>query len=225
MTTRATADNKYIRKYIYLSLAGLGFFLWGVYDAIYKFPKQLQMAEAFDPIREDPDAVVEWGRMYERNKELGWDREPPHNSAETVRGYIRFNNFIIIGGIGLMSYFLLKYVRTKGSWMEANETGINTSWGQSLDFDKITKINKRRWKAKGIAKVAYKDARGRSRTMVFDDFKYDQEPMSELMTMCEQGLTRDQIVGGKSQAEIAAGKIEHMDNESEEDLESQVSET
>ena len=206
MTTRATADHKFIRKYIYLALAGLAFFLWGAYDAVYKFPVELEMATAFDQVKESEDAVHQWAKLYEENKDRGWHREKPHNSAPTVEGYIRFNYFIIVAGLSLMSYFLLKYFRTKSSWMESTETGVSTSWGESLEFDKITKINKRRWKAKGIAKVAYKDTTGKSRTMIFDDFKYDREPMGEMMTMCEQHLSEDQIVGGKSQAQIVAEK-------------------
>ncbi len=204
MSVRAVADQKFIRKYIYLSLAGLAFCLWGVYDAVYKFPTELQMAEAFDQIKDEPDAIERWTELAKGNLDRGWELEKPHNSAETVRGYMRFNNFIIIGGLGLMSFFLLKFFRTQGSYLESTETGIQTSWGKSLEFNRITKINKRRWASKGIAKVAYQDANGKRRTMVFDDFKYQREPMAELMTMCEQGLQPDQIVGGKSQAKIAA---------------------
>lgn len=203
MTIRATADSKYIRKYIFLALAGLGFFLWGAYDAVYKFPAELEMAREFDKIKDEKDAVHLWAQLYEENKDRGWHREKPHNAAETVEGYIRFNLFIIVAGAMLMSYFLLKYFRTKGSWIESTETGINTSWGESLEIDKISKINKRRWEAKGIAKISYQDAKERNRTMVFDDFKFDREPMGELMALCEQNLSADQIVGGKSQALIA----------------------
>ena len=39
--------------------------------------------------------------------------------------------------------------------------------------------------------------------MVFDDFKYQQKPMGRLMELCEAGISRDMIVGGKTQAEIA----------------------
>jgi hypothetical protein len=206
MAVRAVADNRFIRKYLFLAAAGLGFFLWGAYDAVFKFPVELQMAEAFDPISKDPDAVQLWAKLFEQNKDRGWHREKPHNSAETVRGYMRFNGFVIGGGICLMVFFLLKYFRTKGSWMESTDTGINTSWGKSLEFDKIDQINKKRWEAKGIAKVTYTDSGGKTGTLVFDDFKYEREPMSELMTLCEQGLEPSQIVGGKSQAEIAAEK-------------------
>ncbi len=207
MTVRAEADRKFIRKYLFLAAAGLAFFLWGTYDSFYKFPVDLEMAEAFDPISKDPNAIQLWAQLYEENKDRGWHREKPHNSAETVRGYWRFNNYVFIGGgLCLMLFFLMKYARTIGSWMESTETGINTSWGKSFDFEKIREINKRRWEAKGIAKVSYEDAGGQKRTMVFDDFKYQREPMAELMTMCEQGLDPSQIVGGKSQAEIAAEK-------------------
>ena len=177
------------------------------------------MAIAFDQIRDQEDAIHQWAILYEQNKDRGWHREKPHDSADTVRGNINFSKGVAVAGIALLSYFLLKYVRTKSSWMESSETGVNTSWGESLDFDKITKINKRRWEAKGIAKVAYEDTTGRRRTMIFDDFKYDREPMGELITMCEQHVSEDQIVGGNSQAQIIADKESEGAENVEEDEE------
>jgi len=215
MTVRAVADNKFIRKYVFLALAGLGLCLWGVYDSIYKFPKELAMAIEFDKIKDQEKANIKWQKIATENEHLGWELEIPHNSAKTVRGYMNFNRFVTFGGLGLLSFFLLKYVRTRGSWMESTDTGINTSWGKSLEFDNVTKINKSRWEAKGIAKVSYTDANEKGQTMVFDDFKYDREPMAELMTLCEQGLEPSQIVGGKSQAEIAAEPVETDEEENE----------
>jgi hypothetical protein len=207
MTIRATADTKFIRKYLFLAAAGLGFFLWGAYDEFVKFPLELEMARAFDPFHDQPDAVQKWAELYEQHKDRGWHREKPHNRAATVEGYIRFNRFIIFGGLALMGYFLIKYFRVKNAWMESTENGITTSWGKSLEFANITQINKKRWEAKGIAKVTYKDQAGVERSMVFDDFKFLREPMADLMSMCEQGLEPEQIIGGKSQAEIKAEKL------------------
>ena len=56
--------------------------------------------------------------------------------------------------------------------------------------------------------------------MVFDDFKYERAPMAELMSMCEEHLSSEQIVGGPSQAEMAAA-----DDESESEASSETSET
>jgi len=217
MSVRAVADNKFIRKYIFLALAGLGLCLWGVYDSIYKFPQELAMAIEFDKIKDQEKPNIKWQKIAKANEHLGWELEIPHNSAETVRGYMSFNRFVTFGGLGLLSFFLLKYVRTRGSWMESTDTGINTSWGKSLEFDNVTKINKNRWEAKGIAKVSYKDANGKERMMVFDDFKYDREAMGKLMTLCEQNLEPSEIVGGKSQAEIAAEPVETDEEENEDD--------
>ena len=221
MNVRADADIKFIRKYLLLAAAGLGFLLWGSYDEFIRFPKKLEEARAFDPIREDPDAVIQWAKLYEANKDRGWHQDPPHDSAAVIEGNIQFNRFVILGGLCLMTFFLVKYFRSRGSWMESNEDGITTSWGDSLQFDKVTQINKRRWEQKGIAKVQYTDADGKNRTMVFDDYKYQREPMGELMTMCERNLDRSKIVGGKSQAEIAAAKAaEAFDDAEDQDADS-----
>ena len=208
MTIRAVADKKYLRRYLLLSLAGLGICLWAVYDSFYKFPKELEMAIAFDQHRQDPHRGTRWRELYQQNKDRGWTEEMPKNSSDVVRGYIQFNKGVMIFGIGLMSWFLFKYFHTRGSWMESTETGIITSRGYSFEFEKISKINKRKWEDKGIAKVYFEDADGRRSQMTFDDYKYERGPMADLMTRCEKGLSRDQIVGGKSQAEIAAAIAE-----------------
>lgn len=221
MTVRAEADRKFIRRYLYLALAGLAFLLWATYDEVYKFPKELKMAVAFEKIKEqsqdEREAVLKWQQFVEQNPELDWTLEKPENSPGTVIGYMKFNRWVWAGGGLMMLFFLSKYFRTRGSWMEATDHGVTTSWGQTLEFDQITKINKRRWEAKGIAKVHYTDAGGRQRRMVFDDFKYDREPMGELMSRCEQPLGREQIVGGKTQAELAAEAGSPPDQEAESD--------
>jgi len=208
MTVRAEADNRFIRRYIYLALAGLAFLLWASYDELYKFPKDLEMAIAYAQIKEkvedESQAVLIWQQAVQQNPERGWTLEKPENTPATVAGYRSFNRWVLVGGAVMMVFFLWKYFRTRGSWMESTATGVTTSWGQSLEFDQITKINKRRWEAKGIAKVYYTDAGGRNRTLVFDDFKYEREPMGKLMAKCEENLAPDKIVGGKTQAEIAA---------------------
>jgi len=192
MSVRANVDNKFIRRYMIIAIGGLAFMLWGAYDAFVAFPKKLEMAHAFAEIKDQPDYENKWLALYEKNKDKGWTRAKPT---------------------------LMKYFKTKGTWMESTDKGISTSWGKSVDFDQITKIDKRKWEKKGIAKVHFKDEVNTEGVMVFDDFKYDRSTMSELMSMCEKGLKRDQIVNGKSEAEIAIAKAEEEKKKAEEEAE------
>ena len=68
-----------------------------------------------------------------------------------------------------------------------------TSWGQEVDFSTVTKLNKRRWKDKGIARVDYEE-NGRKRQFVFDDFKFDRAAIGELLQQLESQLPADRII-------------------------------
>ena len=68
MTVRAVADVKFIRKYLFLAAAGLGFFLWGAYDEFVRFPLKLEEAIAYDP---DPERSGFKGAMGE-NLQGAW---------------------------------------------------------------------------------------------------------------------------------------------------------
>ena len=202
-----------------IAIGGLAFMLWGAYDAFVAFPKKLEMAHAFAEIKDQPDYEDKWLASYEKNKDKGWTRAKPTEDPETLNGFLYFNYFVTAAGALLFLFFLLKYFKTKGTWMESTDKGISTSWGKSLDFDQITKIDKRRWEKKGIAKVHFTDEVNTEGVMVFDDFKYDRSSMSDLMSMCEKGLKPDQIVNGKTEAEIKVAKAEEEKKKAEEEAE------
>lgn len=208
MSIRALVDNKFIRRYLIIGLGGLAFMAWGAYDAFVTGPFRMEMSRAFEEIKEEPDYEDKWLALYEKNEDRGWTRSKPTEKPGTIQGFLYFNYFVAAAGALLGIFFLLKFLKTRGTWMESTEDGITTSWGKSLKFDQITKINKKKWSKKGIAKVHFTDESGAEQQMVFDDFKYDRSNMSELMSMCEKGLKRDQIIDGKTEAEIAVDKAE-----------------
>ena len=205
MSVRADVDNKFIRRYLIIAIGGLAFMLWGAYDSFVTGPRNMEKAQAFAEIKDQPDYEEQWLALAEKN---GWPRAKPTKDPETINGFLYFNYFVTVAGALLFLFFLLKFLKTRGTWMESTDKGISTSWGKSLNFDQITKIDKRKWEKKGIAKVHFTDEVNSEGVMVFDDFKYDRSSMSELMSMCEKGLKRDQIVNGKSEAEIKVAKAE-----------------
>jgi hypothetical protein len=102
------------------------------------------------------------------------------------------------GSIGLLLISIP--LRMRGRWIEANDTGIISSWGQSLRFDQITAVNKRKWRDKGIAKVAYVDEKGRKRRFVIDDFKFHRYPTDDILYELEQRIDPALISGGPPEA-------------------------
>jgi len=106
----------------------------------------------------------------------------------------------------------------RNSWVEETATGLTTSWGQSVDFTNVTKLNKRRWKDKGIARVDYLE-NGKKRQFVFDDFKYERTAIGQLLERLESQLPADRVV----QPESAQSESTQSESDSAEDPESEDS--
>ena len=99
----------------------------------------------------------------------------------------------VTGAIGL--WLLWGVWRARGRWIESSDAGLTSSWGQSLDFDKIVSLDKRKWRNKGIAKITYDDGR-RNRRFVLDDYKFDRATTGEILREVEAKIDPDMITGG-----------------------------
>ena len=212
---RADVDNSFIRRFLLIALACFGFMIWGLYDRFYTGPIEIERAIAFKKLAADLDEGLisedqrteKWESICETNN---WSTSKP-KSPKVAEGYLVFQYFVI--GIGLIGgiLFLLHYLRLKGSWVGADEEGVEASWGQTLKFKDITGINKAKWAKKGIAKVSYNNEAGATKTMIFDDFKYHRETMGSILKMAEEHLSDEQIVGDQresAKAEQPAGTQE-----------------
>ena len=113
----------------------------------------------------------------------------------------------VFGGLSLLLGIpaLFFYVRSRNRWIEGNDLGIKTSWGQELRYADVSELNKKRWENKGIARAYYTQGGSRC-TFVFDDFKYEREPIGQMLRQLESRLRPEQIVGGISEAERDAQK-------------------
>ena len=196
---RAEFQKNYLWRYA--ALAGICCLLglWFAYDGFIGYPSKIPMAEAYDEIRELPaeERIEQWEALASQND---WPSRTPDKSAEEIRDDITgqyfwaFLNFVI----GLPALVLL--LRSRGSWVERTEKGVRTSWGQELSFSAVSRLNKKKWKDKGIARATY-DENGATRTFVFDDFKFDREPIGKMLRDLEAMLKPEQIVGGPTELE------------------------
>jgi hypothetical protein len=192
MGTRANFDRSYLWRYWVIILMALGSAGWFFYDATIGYPKKVKLSKAWEELSD-----LESGPRSEKWRELaasnGWPSEPPIKPSKEIEESIRFQYIYgaIASVLGLMmlTYLLL----ARSSWVEGTEKGLMTSWGQEVDFSTVTKLNKRRWKDKGIARVDYEE-NGRKRQFVFDDFKYDRAAIGELLQRLESQLPADRII-------------------------------
>ncbi|MEM6471951.1 MAG: hypothetical protein AAF802_20495, partial [Planctomycetota bacterium] len=99
---------------------------------------------------------------------------------------------VLCGLVGVPA--LMMFMSGQGTWIEGDETVLKSSKGKEVPIDSIQKIDKRKWEAKGIAKIYYEQD-GKTKKFVMDDFKFDRKPMGELMLFAEANLDESQVIG------------------------------
>lgn len=190
---RADVHLPFFRKHLYLALGCIAYAAWCIYDALIGYPKKLKIAQAFESIPDDANKLEKWVEVASEN---GWSSRNPAKTADEVLGMIQGQYIYAMICVVIALVALILWVRAKGTWVEADETTIRNSRGSELPIDGITKIDKRKWTDKGIAKIHY-SANGRSGRFVLDDFKYDTESVGKILNLAEANLEPNQIRGDK----------------------------
>lgn len=200
MAIRAENDPRYSRRFLIMGILAIGFALWSLYDGFVAYPKQRERALAHLKLEEElrgGDPVVFRDRWHEYAQQRGWSTTypgEPKSHGDIIMQYV------MAGMAGTIGLFLLSIpLRARGRWIESSDTGITSSWGQSLNFDQVESLNKRQWRSKGIAKVTYIDG-GRKRRFVIDDYKFDRHPTDAILYELEQRIDPAIITGGPPEA-------------------------
>lgn len=220
---RAENNPKFYSRFLWLGLAALGFSGYCAYDWLVGYPQKMVRGQGLISVaeevltQEELDELAKgqhgpsdyYGHLVEElkvNTELeeawkekaageGWPKNPPSLYVTQPKVDMQLTQMILAAVIGL---FLLSIpLRTRGRWFELNEQGISSRWGESFSLDQITEINKKKWRDKGIAHLAYKDAKGRKRSFVVDDYKYHRKTTDRILWYIENQVGFDKIVGGK----------------------------
>lgn len=215
MSERANFQKNYLMRYAIMAAICLGAGFWFAYDGFVGYPKLLPAAEAYDELSDidsDAERITRWEALAKQN---GWPISTPKKKAQDIKSDITGQYFwmtlCFFGGIPA----LLFYLRSRGTWVESTDDGLKTSWGQQLKFSDVTQLNKKRWAKKGIARAVY-TTEGVTKTFVFDDFKYDREPLGRILRSLEDVLEREKITGGPTEAETDAEKAESASEQASE---------
>jgi hypothetical protein len=193
MTIRADNDPKFSRRFLYMGIGALLFALYCVYDGFIGYPHKQEKALAFEKLYAE-DRADEWEAYA---AEQGWSAAIPvqPKTDDEYHGDILMQHAMAVV-TGLIGVWLISIpLRARGRWIEASDTGITSSWGQSLNFADITAVDKRQWRSKGIARVTYND-NGRKRRFVIDDYKFDRDKTDEILFELEQRIDPELITGG-----------------------------
>jgi hypothetical protein len=201
MTIRAERDPRFYLRFLIIGLAALGFACWALYDGFIAYPHAQERALAFEKLLEEKRGE-EWDAYA---IERGWSTTPPVASKPHEEYDVDVKmQFWMAGLAALVGFFPLFSVwRSRGRWIELNDSGLTSSWGQSVAFDQAELLEKRQWRNKGIAKLRYNDG-GRTRTFVIDDFKFKRKPTDEILAELEKRIGVDKISGGPPEGFEAA---------------------
>lgn len=195
MAVRTNSDPRYYRRFLLMGLAAVGFALWSLYDGAVTYPNQRERALAHKEL-EDKGRSNEWSEFA---RQRGWPTNYPGEPKSQGDITMQYVMAALAGTIGLALVF--NVWRSRGRWIEASETGLSSSWGQSLNFDQIVSLDKKRWKNKGIARITYYDGK-RRRRFVLDDYKFDRQTTDQILYELEAKIGIDKIAGGPPEAPL-----------------------
>ncbi len=217
MAIRAEVAKSYLWRLVLMAVFCLGLSAWCVYDGAIAYPNQRERALACQKIRKenksqtDPEA---WKAVWEEYaKSRGWPTEnpgKPHNEYDFLMQYFMAS---VAAPVGL--FFLGSLVRWRNRWIEADENGVQTSWGSQLAYDAIDTLDKQKWRKKGIAVIRYQQD-DRAQKVSLDDFKFEPDETEEILRLVESRIELEQITGGlpqppKEDPELAADTEVHSD--------------
>ncbi len=183
MDVVATINRGYRWRLAAMAVMCLGWAAYSLYDGMYAYPRQREISEAYQQLREE-GRESEWP---EYAASRGWpsDEMPgePYSMWDIYTQYIQVALALPPG-----LYFAIQFVRT-GRWrITMSEQGLTASWGQKALFDRIERIDTSRWKTKGIAVVHYRQGEEVDQ-LSLDDWKFDPAAIQKMVDEVENRLT------------------------------------
>jgi len=178
MDLKARISKGYQWRIGFVTLLMLGFTSWFFYDAMVKYPEMKRAYDRYEQVMAEHGDGTHWDAWKPIARANGWKEETP--PPEKTRGdiYVQFGCGALTGLIGL--FFGVSFVRMYSRWVAADADGVFDSKGRRVAWGDIEKVDKTRWKTKGIAAVRYTTDKGEQK-IVLDDWKYEQEPITGIV--------------------------------------------
>lgn len=211
MTTRANVNPRFFLRFILIAVVCTGFGFYCLYDGFIGYPNQILRAEKFIEITDEngQPREDEWKKVCEDN---GWSHEYPGEPKTEADIAVQFIMAGVCFPIGFFTLFL--YLRSRGRWIEASDKGLNSSWGQCLDFGQIIHLDKKKWNNKGIAKIRY-TTDGWNKNFVLDDFKFNRNSTENILRIVESKIRPEQYINGYPEPSVDPMKIDEASDEHE----------
>lgn len=231
MKIRAESNNGFLQRFLLIAIVCMGFGLYCLYDGFIAYPKELARSigyyvyHDFDDQEEpelladdmDMDFEAKWELLAAENN---WSIDKPKKRPAVIQSDIIWQYGMAIVAFLVGMPVLYNYLNSRNSWIESDGEQVATSWGQTMNFDQVQQIDKRKWEKKGIAKIAYTND-GQNRTLLIDDFKFNRTAIGEILDQIESSVDRGIIVGAPTQQELAEYDDEQLAADDEGEMESE----
>lgn len=205
MDLKATIDKDVFGYRNRLLLIALGALIWSalcVYDALEKYPAQIERRELFESTQKNhpKDWQDRWAEVATAND---WDpKEPNKRSPGDI--HTQWIMFAICFPIG--TYCLISVGRWSRKYIGADETTLYANGGIEVPFDKITRIDASRWERKGIAYVYY-DLGPSNGNVLIDDFKFERQAADAVFNRIKNAIDANQIEGLTDDSTAAPNEV------------------
>ena len=209
-TVRADVDSGFYTRFKLICVVAFGFSMWSLYDGAVTYPAQQVRALAYLELPEDGRSQA-WKELA---AERGWPTQKPGEPKTTGNIVMQYFMAVVAGTASLV--LLVVVLRARGRWVESNESGMTSSWGQSFEFDQVVSLDKRLWQDKGIAKVKYTQGK-RKKRFVLDNYKFNRHALDIIIYDLESQIGDDKIVGGPPEPSPEEGPLPEEEGSLEEE--------
>jgi hypothetical protein len=206
MPIRAKMSIRFQWRLALIAVFCLGVSLWFLYDGTVAWPKQRERGLVYQELEEE-GRLEDWDDIAE---ERGWPLDDPGEPKAEVEILMQKVLAAVAAPPGIL--YLVFFVMSLGRWIEASETGLQTSWGQKLDYEQITALDKKKWRNKGIAVVRYEEE-GKRKRLTLDDWKYEPDPTEMILREVEARIDPEQIKNGSPEPPLEDLEDEELDED------------
>jgi hypothetical protein len=139
---------------------------WFFKDYRWGYPKKAAVYAEYQKVIAQPDGKAQWTRLSQEN---GWDDPPDEITPDKIGTQGKFAVGLGLGALGVLLFFFLQ----RGQTLTADATGFTPPGAKApIPFASVTRVDKTRWKHKGLAYAYYKDSTHGERKAVIDDLKF-----------------------------------------------------
>lgn len=138
---------------------------WFFYDYKIGYPAKAAIYAEYEKVKSQPDGEAAWLKIAEEKK---WPKAPEPYLPDKIATQGQFAIGMSVAALAVLISFLLG----RGKTLQADAVSFTTPGGKRVRFDQVFRVDKRKWKHKGLATVFYRDESGAEKKAIIDDLKF-----------------------------------------------------